>query len=564
MNKASLAAALAAALFLTVACGGGGGGGDAAQPQTPPPAASPAEPAPTTSCAGSAVTWTVGPNTCNGVTTAAASGAFLTVRNTTPGLGGTATFACNNAALALAAAPVCKANAAPTAVLQATTTGLLATLSATGSTDRDGTITTYAWNFGEPASGEANTATGPNATHTYSVSGIFTVTLVVTDDAGSTGSASFQVSPAPPLAKATGLLNDTGVTRCFVAGTEDLFACNSANAMALSPAQDGQTGRDTTSSNGADGKLGFSFTKLGSAGQTLPASAPDWSCVRDDVTGMIWEVKSTDNGPRDVDRLYTNYSPRYNPRGEYGKATDAIGFVAAVNAQGLCGARDWRLPTPVELQSLADYEVAFGAPAIDVAWFPRTSTGDYWTSQGFAELITPDIVADLAWTISGQRGLVSFGKRDSTFRVRLVRAEAPAGPRWTASQDGQEVTDNFARLIWRRCSEGSSFNGSACVGAALGLSHEKALMRARDQAAATGKAWRMPNVKELTSLVERGRNNPAMDPDVFPASTVSPHWTSTPWSSAPYVWEVSFDTGSAGGQHRLSQATLLRLVRDAP
>ena len=39
------------------------------------------------------------------------------------------------------------------------------------SSDPDGTITTYAWDFGEPSSGANNTATTEDASHTYAAPG---------------------------------------------------------------------------------------------------------------------------------------------------------------------------------------------------------------------------------------------------------------------------------------------------------------------------------------------------------------------------------------------------------
>ena len=42
----------------------------------------------------------------------------------------------------------------------------------------------WEWDFGDPASGAANTASGRQVTHRYSVPGTFTVELTVTDDDG--------------------------------------------------------------------------------------------------------------------------------------------------------------------------------------------------------------------------------------------------------------------------------------------------------------------------------------------------------------------------------------------
>lgn len=70
------------------------------------------------------------------------------------------------------------------------------------STDTDGTILSYAWDFGDPGSPD-NTSTDPNPTHTYSFTELteVTVTLTVTDDEGATGehTETFTVSPPAGL-----------------------------------------------------------------------------------------------------------------------------------------------------------------------------------------------------------------------------------------------------------------------------------------------------------------------------------------------------------------------------
>jgi DNA-binding beta-propeller fold protein YncE len=57
---------------------------------------------------------------------------------------------------------------------------------AAGSTDADGTVTGYDWNFGDEATGA-----GLQALHTYSSPGVYTVTLRVTDDAGCSSTVVF-------------------------------------------------------------------------------------------------------------------------------------------------------------------------------------------------------------------------------------------------------------------------------------------------------------------------------------------------------------------------------------
>ena len=79
---------------------------------------------------------------------------------------------------------VTAANAAPTAGFTYTCNAGLCQFTST-STDADGTIATYAWNFGEPASG-TNTSNLEDPGHTFAAAGNYTVTLTVTDNAGGT------------------------------------------------------------------------------------------------------------------------------------------------------------------------------------------------------------------------------------------------------------------------------------------------------------------------------------------------------------------------------------------
>lgn len=77
------------------------------------------------------------------------------------------------------------ANNPPIASFTPNCTDLSCSFDGTASSDSDGTIQSYAWDFGDGAS-----ATGSTASHTYSAEGSFTVTLTVTDDGGATGTDS--------------------------------------------------------------------------------------------------------------------------------------------------------------------------------------------------------------------------------------------------------------------------------------------------------------------------------------------------------------------------------------
>jgi PKD repeat protein len=453
-------------------------------------------------------------------------------------------------------------NVNPIANFTSTRDALLVSFTAAGSTDSDGTISTYSWNFGESNS-PANTATGVTTTHAFKFAGSYTVTLVVTDNRGALGNQQAVVTVIPPVAVATGELNDTGITasQCYQAGSDVLISCTSTAALALNTNQDGMVGRDAFSGTNidSDGVLGFSFTKIGASGEALPANAPQWSCVKDNVTGLIWENKTTDGGLRDVSNTYTNYdstTAAQLPTGgiptqaQIDAATNSVGFKNAVNATGLCGATDWRIPDLNELRDLWNYS-ATAQNGFDPRWI-----------NGRASIVTSSVYSATQpqnnWIFF--TGLDAFGLRSNSYSVNLVRGALASRPasRFLVSTDGQEVTDNVTGLVWRRCAEGMLFSAGVCTGSATNFSHEAAL----NMATKIGGGWQVPNIKELNSIIDRSAFSPAIDAVAFPDTPAGLFWSSTP-ETLSNAWVASFSQGGAVNfiSRTATSNASLRLVR---
>lgn len=136
-----------------------------------------------------------------------------------------------------------------------------------------------------------------------------------------------------------------------------------------------------------------------------------------------------------------------------------------------------------------------------------------------------------------------------------------ADVRFVPNAAGDEITDTQTGLIWRRCVEGQAWTGSTCGGFYATYSWNDALACAKSIATRTGMAWRLPNVKELQSLVNPNAIAPTIDTTVFPGTPSDVFWTSTPSSrEASTVWIVHFYHGNVYNGSRYN-GHAVRLVR---
>lgn len=248
------------------------------------------------------------------------------------------------------------------------------------------------------------------------------------------------VGSSTPFAAA---LNDTGQTQCYNAADAPV-ACSAAvgGDAGVNPRQDARYGRDAAAAAGqltkvGAGSAGFDYSKVANNGSTLATSAvlgsaaTDWACTKDNVTGLVWEVK-TSGGLRSSAHTYTWYSTDATSNGgnagalgtntcagslaaaPYNNQCNTQNFVAAVNAVGLCGASDWRLPSQRELLSIV--HAGNTDPSIDTAYFLNTSNFYYWTKTTFAA------VPAAAWVVDfGFGSTAAYGKSGGYNVVRLVR-----------------------------------------------------------------------------------------------------------------------------------------------
>src|SRR5262249_14705687 len=95
----------------------------------------------------------------------------------------------------------------PVATFKFACSGLTCSFDGSASHDSDGTITNYAWDFGDGTTPAGATTAGPTVGHMYAAAGTYIVKLTVTDNGGATGIQSKAVTVTvpniPPVASFT-------------------------------------------------------------------------------------------------------------------------------------------------------------------------------------------------------------------------------------------------------------------------------------------------------------------------------------------------------------------------
>ena len=236
-----------------------------------------------------------------------------------------------------------------------------------------------------------------------------------------------------------------------------------------------------------------SYTKLDDQGKDLPDDATEWAMVRDNVTGLIWEVKTDDGTIHDKDNRY----PWQN-------AQDV--FIAELNTTTFGGYSDWRLPTIKELTSIEN--LSRYNPTIDTYYFPETASNyPYWSCTPVGS------IGVNAWYIYFDSGRdVGSSKSDASY-VRAV-CGGQSDSSFVDNRD-DTVTDTATGLMWQQ------------VTASTMMSWEAALSYSENLSLAEYSDWRLPNRRELRSIVDYEKVYPAVDTDYFPDTMGSHYWSST-------------------------------------
>jgi hypothetical protein len=248
-------------------------------------------------------------------------------------------------------------------------------------------------------------------------------------------------------------------------------------AQAVTP-DTGQAG-DYTAVTGEDSDFTInpqSFTKIDASGTPVDPAATDWVVVRDNVTGLYWEVKTAVNTTEIVN--YTN------------------GLAYAANLD-LAGYDDWRLPTLTELASIT--HLGTSAPAINTTFFPNTQSKRYWTSS---DVGTPG----QGLVLHFQYGASYLNAKTNALYVRAVRGGKDAADLVADNGDGT-LTDLMSGLMWTTSSLGS---GNWADTLALCDAHTHGGFN----------DWRLPSEEDVQSLLDLFSSHEALTFTAFFSNSI--------------------------------------------
>ena len=274
----------------------------------------------------------------------------------------------------------------------------------------------------------------------------------------------------------------------------------------------------------------------------------------DNLTGLIWAKNGNlTAGPRTWQQ--------------------ALDYVKGLNLSNYLGHNDWRLPNRNELESIIIKQQPNTAAWLNTHGFVNIQNGFYWSSSTFTTF------TDSAWVVDVRDGYTAGGEKASTYYVWPVRSGqsgtfdastlpktgqtlcyAAAGALIACPNTGQDgdvltgiswpgsrfvdngdltQTDSMTGLVWAR--DGNSASGTKNWQQALDY------INSRNSNSYLGhNDWRLPNINELESLVNKGQSNSAdwLNTQGFNNAQAVFYWSSSTSITNPTkAWGVGMHEG---------------------
>ncbi len=246
----------------------------------------------------------------------------------------------------------------------------------------------------------------------------------------------------------------------------------------------------------------------------------DGLTVYDNVTGLTWAASA------DTDLDGVLESP-----GDKLSWDDALDFPATLNAVSYGGYNDWRVPTIKELYSLilfsgedpSGYSGSTSdiVPFIDTDYFEfvhgneaqmeRIIDSQYWSSNEYVDGSGEQLVFGVNFADGRIKGYgTSFMGGDKVSFIQCVRGNTDYGVNDFTDNGNDTVTDTTTGLMWQQGDSGE------------GVSWEEALAYAETLDLGGHDDWRLPNAKELQSIVDYSRS-----PGTSSSAAIDPMFTCT-------------------------------------
>lgn len=244
--------------------------------------------------------------------------------------------------------------------------------------------------------------------------------------------------------------------------------------------------------------------------------------ITDNNTGLVWQQQDDGNA--------YNW---YQAAGVY-HATYNADSSSVCAAQNLGGHSDWRLPHMKELMSIIDYAVAYPGPAADPIF--GAAQANYWSASSY--LVGPP---GNAWILDFGSGTVNAYLKSFAAHVRCVRGGLLAVGAYADNYDHTAVTDNGIGLMWQKV----GLTGQTTT-------WNQALAYCEDLALGGYSDWRLPNIKELATVIdESGSSNRLVNIFFFPGMSPYHLWSSTTYASATQSARVVYIAdGSVGASNK--------------
>lgn len=253
------------------------------------------------------------------------------------------------------------------------------------------------------------------------------------------------------------------------------------------------------------------------AGSPMAYQANANGTVTDLVTGLLWQ-QATSNTARTYSQVQA-YCSSYSPD----------------------GSTDWRVPSLQELATIIDYSTEGPVWNNIFSGFISSVGSGYFSSQAYVGDTTQ------IWGVQFYYGQIDYDSTADTGYVRCVRGTALPAPSLVAS-GGDSLLDQSTGLIWQKAASQGP------------MAWEDALAYCESATTDNNNDWRLPNRRELASIIDFTRQGPAFS-TLFTGASAS-YWTSsTRNDKGNNGWYVNFTDGYSSYYYSKSYGNYVRCVR---